>query len=68
MALASLAAAALRSESHVAQPGLKMCVCVRKRPLNRKERNAYDIDVITIPDGETTLVGGWGRCRSVEDM
>ena len=48
MALAFLAAAALRSESHVAQPGLKMCVCVRKRPLNKKELKRQEHDCLTV--------------------
>jgi hypothetical protein len=34
----------------------RIIVCVRKRPLNSKERTAGEIDVLTIPDGETTLV------------
>ena len=34
----------------------KIMVCVRKRPLNSKERSVADPDVITIPDGEVTLV------------
>ncbi|XP_065905718.1 kinesin-like protein KIF2A [Dysidea avara] len=34
----------------------KICVCVRKRPLNKKELNKKDLDVITIPDGCTSIV------------
>jgi kinesin family protein 2/24 len=34
----------------------RISVCVRKRPLNSKERKAGEIDVVTIPDGEVTLV------------
>ncbi|XP_062509227.1 kinesin-like protein KIF2A [Corticium candelabrum] len=33
-----------------------ICVCVRKRPLNRKEISKKDIDVVTIPDKENTVV------------
>lgn len=34
----------------------RISVCVRKRPLNSKERNSGEADVITIPDGEVALV------------
>ena len=34
----------------------KISVCVRKRPLNKKEIANYDYDIVTIPDGRTTLV------------
>ncbi|RDD47829.1 Kinesin-like protein KIF2A [Trichoplax sp. H2] len=34
----------------------QICVCVRKRPRNKKEKNKKEIDVITIPDKYTTLV------------
>eukprot|EP00042_Codosiga_hollandica_P052880 m.678887 g.678887 ORF g.678887 m.678887 type:complete len:750 (-) comp58581_c1_seq1:194-2443(-) len=34
----------------------KITVCVRKRPLNRRERENFDYDVITIPDGELITV------------
>lgn len=34
----------------------KICVCVRKRPLNKKELKRKDVDVITIPDGITSIV------------
>eukprot|EP00729_Bicosta_minor_P008010 gene8010-29062_t len=35
-------------ESHIS-------VCIRKRPLNKKEIGRSDVDVITIPDGEHTM-------------
>jgi kinesin family protein 2/24 len=34
----------------------RICVCVRKRPLSKKEMTKKDIDIITIPDGSLTLV------------
>jgi kinesin family protein 2/24 len=34
----------------------RICVCVRKRPLNKKEISKKDIDVVTIPDKENTMV------------
>eukprot|EP01135_Chromosphaera_perkinsii_P008751 Nk52_evm84s1444 gene=Nk52_evmTU84s1444 len=34
----------------------KIAVCVRKRPINRKEENRKDVDVITIPDGTSVIV------------
>ena len=34
----------------------KITVCLRKRPLNKKELANFDYDVVTIPDGTTTLV------------
>ena len=34
----------------------KITVCLRKRPLNKKELDKFDYDVITIPEGKTTLV------------
>lgn len=34
----------------------KITVCVRKRPLGRKEVEACDVDVTTIPDGENMLL------------
>ena len=34
----------------------RISVCVRKRPLNGKERGNGEADVITIPDGEITMV------------
>eukprot|EP00053_Salpingoeca_punica_P017838 m.172584 g.172584 ORF g.172584 m.172584 type:complete len:742 (-) comp17300_c3_seq2:507-2732(-) len=34
----------------------RITVCVRKRPLNGKELASADPDVITMPDGEVTLV------------
>lgn len=33
----------------------KISVCIRKRPLNKKEIGRSDVDVITIPDGEHTM-------------
>lgn len=34
----------------------QICVCVRKRPLNKKETNKKEIDIITVPDKEHTIV------------
>lgn len=34
----------------------KISVCVRKRPMNKKELARCDVDVTTIPDGENTLL------------
>ncbi|XP_028416467.1 kinesin-like protein KIF2A [Dendronephthya gigantea] len=34
----------------------QICVCVRKRPLSKKELNRKEVDVITIPDKENTVV------------
>ncbi|KAK3091618.1 hypothetical protein FSP39_021247 [Pinctada imbricata] len=34
----------------------QICVCVRKRPLNRKEVTKKDIDVLTVPNKECVLV------------
>eukprot|EP00048_Salpingoeca_helianthica_P021959 m.15458 g.15458 ORF g.15458 m.15458 type:complete len:711 (+) comp6681_c0_seq1:28-2160(+) len=34
----------------------RITVCVRKRPLNSRERSAGDLDVVTIPDGEITYI------------
>ncbi|XP_071952335.1 kinesin-like protein KIF2A [Antedon mediterranea] len=34
----------------------QITVCVRKRPMNKKEMNKKDIDVITIPQKESVLV------------
>ncbi|CAH1772584.1 unnamed protein product [Owenia fusiformis] len=34
----------------------QICVCVRKRPLNKKEVNKKDHDVITVPNSESVLV------------
>ncbi|KAJ8380787.1 hypothetical protein SKAU_G00015650 [Synaphobranchus kaupii] len=34
----------------------KICVCVRKRPLNQKELTLKDIDVITIPNKDLVMV------------
>ena len=33
-----------------------ICVCVRKRPINRKELNRKEIDVITIPTKDNVMV------------
>lgn len=43
----------------------KINVCVRKRPLNRKERARFDVDVTTIPDGANVLVH---ECKSKVDL
>uniref|UniRef100_A0A1X7UMF4 Kinesin motor domain-containing protein n=3 Tax=Amphimedon queenslandica TaxID=400682 RepID=A0A1X7UMF4_AMPQE len=34
----------------------RICVCVRKRPLSKKELAKKEIDIITIPDGSLTLL------------
>ncbi|XP_075871194.1 kinesin-like protein KIF2A isoform X2 [Nelusetta ayraudi] len=34
----------------------KICVCVRKRPLNKKELSMKDLDVITIPSKDVVMV------------
>ncbi|XP_012684046.1 kinesin-like protein KIF2A isoform X5 [Clupea harengus] len=34
----------------------KICVCVRKRPLNKKELTVRDLDVLTIPSKDVVMV------------
>ncbi|KAL3868187.1 hypothetical protein ACJMK2_041019 [Sinanodonta woodiana] len=34
----------------------QICVCVRKRPLNRKELTKRDVDVVTVPNKENVIV------------
>ncbi|KAK9522665.1 hypothetical protein VZT92_019114 [Zoarces viviparus] len=34
----------------------KICVCVRKRPLNKKELSMKDLDVITVPSKDVVMV------------
>ncbi|XP_046726760.1 kinesin-like protein KIF2A isoform X1 [Silurus meridionalis] len=34
----------------------RICVCVRKRPLNKKESTAKELDVITIPSKDVVMV------------
>jgi len=34
----------------------QICVCVRKRPINKKEINKKEIDIITVPSKENLLV------------
>lgn len=34
----------------------RICVCVRKRPMNKKEIARKEIDVITIPSKDVLLV------------
>ncbi|KAM9743419.1 kinesin-like protein KIF2A isoform 3-T3 [Menidia menidia] len=34
----------------------RICVCVRKRPLNKKELSVKDLDVITIPSKDVVMV------------
>ncbi|TSO77745.1 Kinesin-like protein KIF2A [Bagarius yarrelli] len=34
----------------------RICVCVRKRPLNKKENTAKELDVITIPSKDVVMV------------
>ncbi|XP_069605285.1 kinesin-like protein KIF2A isoform X4 [Ranitomeya imitator] len=34
----------------------RICVCVRKRPLNKKENSVKDLDVITIPSKDVVMV------------
>jgi len=38
------------------QKDLKICVCVRKRPITKKELNKKDIDVLTIPTKDVVIV------------
>ena len=38
------------------QKDLKICVCVRKRPITKKELSKKDIDVLTIPNKELVIV------------
>lgn len=62
-----------RSTKHIVQgipPDMqasdrKITVCVRKRPLNRGERNRCDVDVTTIPDGENLLLH---ECKNKVDL
>jgi kinesin family protein 2/24 len=37
-------------------PDLRICVCVRKRPINKKETSKKDIDCITMPTKDLCLV------------
>lgn len=34
----------------------QICVCVRKRPLNKKELNRKEVDVVTVPNKELIIV------------
>lgn len=43
----------------------KITVCVRKRPMNKKELARFDVDVTTIPDGANTLVH---ECKAKVDL
>ena len=38
------------------QKDLKICVCVRKRPISKKELNKKDIDVLTVPSKDMVVV------------
>jgi kinesin family protein 2/24 len=38
------------------QKDLKICVCVRKRPITKKELNKKDIDVLTVPNKDLVIV------------
>jgi kinesin family protein 2/24 len=38
------------------QKDLKICVCIRKRPITKKELNKKDIDVLTIPNKDHVVV------------
>jgi len=42
----------------------RICVCVRKRPLNKKEVARKEIDVITIPNKNLVMVSyiTWKTC------
>lgn len=40
-------------------------MCVRKRPMNKSEHERHDVDVLTIPDGENTLVH---QCNTKVDL
>ncbi len=37
----------LRPHPHVPPGDLKICICVRKRPINEKERRRKDYDAVT---------------------
>jgi len=41
-------------DSRRSQP--RICVAVRKRPLNKKERDRRDTEVVTVPSGRSVLV------------
>ena len=43
----------------------KITVCVRKRPLNSRERGASDVDVVSMPNPETTMVH---ECKTKVDL
>ncbi|XP_061588236.1 kinesin-like protein KIF2C isoform X2 [Cololabis saira] len=43
------------STTNVTQ-SLRICVCVRKRPLNKQEMNKKEIDVVSVPGNGTLLV------------
>ena len=34
----------------------QITVCVRKRPLNNKEKNRKEVDVVTIPKRDQTII------------
>ena len=38
------------------QKDLKICVCVRKRPISKRELNKKDIDVLSIPNKDLVIV------------
>jgi kinesin family protein 2/24 len=38
------------------QKDLKICVCVRKRPITKRELNKKDIDVLTVPNKDLVIV------------
>jgi len=43
----------------------KITCCVRKRPMNRREKERSDVDVTSIPDGEHTLIH---ECKKKVDL
>lgn len=36
------------SQPHISSNELKLCVCIRKRPIFKKEENAGEIDAISV--------------------
>lgn len=53
----------LRPHPHVPPGDLKICICVRKRPINEKERRRKDYDAVTcfnpVVRGENEWLDGW---------
>jgi kinesin family protein 2/24 len=43
-------------DPHAAVSNQKITVCIRKRPLNKKELANFDYDVVTVPNGQDIVV------------